>query len=66
MLRILFALYLPLMLAPIPAGAAAKKAAVRKTASKPSLKLADNYDTKDLSYTLEIKVEAANSKTKKK
>ncbi len=70
MFRILFALYLPLMLAPVPVGAVqstkkpGRKAASEsvKTETSPR-KLADNYDT-DLSYTLEIQVKNVSPKKK--
>ena len=70
MFRILFALYLPLMLAPVPAGAAqsakktSSKAASESSKVEPATrKLADNYDT-DLSYTLEIHVKNISPKKK--
>jgi len=68
MFRILFVLYLPLMLAPIPVGAASKKVERKPAIKVVEPKLADNYATADFGYTLEIKVKstakAAPSKKK--
>lgn len=61
MWRILFVLYLPLMLAPVPVGAAEKKGATKR-ADKAEPEMADNYEIGDLSYTLEIKVKSATKR----
>jgi hypothetical protein len=62
--RILFALYLPLMLAPVPA-AAAKKSSHKPAAVSPNRRLESNYSDPALTCSLEIKVKSV-AKGKKK